>query len=284
MNILIVGLGLMGGSLAKALSARTEHRVYGADRSGAACRLALDTGAVQGIRTLEAAQLQDIDLAMVALYPEACIETLNLLAESLPEGAILSDLCGIKRHVMEHVDPRGRVHYVSTHPMAGREVSGGEHAMENLYERASLLICPAENCPEEAVETLKAVMAPCGFSRMIVTTPENHDRMIAYTSQLAHVVSAAYVRSPAALLHIGYSAGSFRDMTRVARLNPDMWTDLFLHNADYLTEEIDTVLSSLSELRQAIADRDEEKLHSLLAESTARKEYLNDRDGGDVKA
>ncbi len=159
--------------------------------------------------------------------------------------------------------------------MAGRECWGFSGSDADLFTDASMILTPTEHTPESALKFLSGLFASVGFGRITITTAQEHDSMIAFTSQLAHVVSSAYIKSPRARQHKGFSAGSYKDLTRVAKLNAPMWTELFLENADYLAEEIDTIIAHLAEYRQAITQGDGARLCGLLEDGKNIKEELD---------
>ena len=195
-------------------------------------------------------------------------------AAQLAGSAILVDLCGVKRAVVEQITPVAAEHgfaYIGGHPMAGRERGGFTSSTDDLYVGASMILTPDERTDMKLLETLQAFFLDVGFARLTFSQPEEHDRIIAFTSQLAHIVSSAYVKSPEAQRRRGFSAGSFRDMTRVARLDEDMWTELFLDDADYLTHELEVLISHLEEYREALGNRDAQRLHDLLKEGRELK-------------
>lgn len=270
----IVGLGLIGGSLAQAF-ARDGREVYAFDTNADVMQIAsVDT--ITGVLSDEI--LPTCELIVLACYPLACVEWLRDHANLVDPQALIIDTSGVKRCVCGpgfELAREAGITFVGCHPMAGTEFSGYEHAHPDLFQGAPLVVCPPpEICSEERLELvgrLKSLLAPCGFAQFSITTPEHHDEVIAYTSQLAHVVSNAFVKSPTLLKREGFSAGSFRDLTRVARLNPQMWCELFLDNADNLSREIETLVSELTRYRDALATRDADTLTSLLAEGDALK-------------
>ncbi len=272
MNIGIVGLGLIGGSTAKAIKKRAPHRVLGFDISRPVIERALKTGAIDGELTRDA--LGALDILVLALYPKRCVEYARDAAPYLPSGALVTDFCGVKRAVTRELEPLAREYgfdYIGAHPMAGREKSGFDAAGPDLFVGASLIVTPGQGAREQALERLKALSRDMGFAGVTLSTSEEHDHIIAYTSQLAHVLSSAYVKAPSALRHRGFSAGSFRDMTRVAYLNEEMWTELFLDNADYLADEVSSLAGRLNAYAQAIRTGDREGLYELLREGRIRK-------------
>ena len=272
MNIGIVGLGLIGGSMAKSIKARTAHTVYGIDLDQETMMMARMCGAIDAPLTDE--NLPQCDLVLVAICPGAAIEWVKANAEKITKSAILVDLCGVKRTVVEALAPIAQAHgfaYIGGHPMAGTERGGFTAASDSLYEGASMILTPDERTDMQLLETLKDFFLDIGFAGLTFSTPEEHDRIIAFTSQLAHITSSAYVKSPEAQRRRGFSAGSFRDMTRVARLDENMWTELFLDDADYLTTELDILIGHLTEFSQALKARDAEALRALLRDGREKK-------------
>jgi len=276
---LIAGLGLIGGSMARALARSTDCTILGHDRDLAALRAALDAGAIHGAFLEE--DLPEVDLMLVALRPRDAVDFLRRALPRMKKGALAADLCGVKRWVVGEIDPVARaagVRFVGAHPMAGREVSGFQNSDADLFRGASFIMTPPDGRPDGATEQLAALAMGLGFGRTVVTTPEAHDRMIAYTSQLAHAASSAYVMSPAAPGHAGFSAGSFRDMTRVARLDADMWAELFDLNRDALSEELAGLIGRLGEIKRAVDGRDGAQLRALLGEGNRRKLALIEKE------
>ena len=220
MKVGIVGLGLMGGSMAKSIKARTSHTVYGIDLDQETMSLARLCGAIDGPLTGE--NLAQCDLVLVALRPQAAIDWVREKGAGIPKGAILVDFCGVKRVVVEALAPLAEEYgfsYIGGHPMAGRERGGFTASTEDLYVGASMILTPDQRTDMKLLETLRDFFFDVGFGKLTFSQPEEHDRIIAFTSQLAHIVSSAYVKSPEAQRRRGFSAGSFRDMTRVARLD-----------------------------------------------------------------
>jgi prephenate dehydrogenase len=276
MKIGIVGLGLIGGSFAKAITQNTDHSVYGTDLQLEVIERAKAASAIEDELTPEV--LSQCDLVIIALYPKDTIDYLMANGTVFRKGAVVMDCCGVKETVCIHAEPIASehgFHFLGAHPMAGREYSGFEHSQKSLFRHASMILTPPSGFPKAEEEKLKGLWLSLGFSNIQVSTPADHDRIIAYTSQLAHVVSSAYVKSPVALEHSGFSGGSFKDLTRVARLNEEMWTELFLLNRENLTLEIDGIIGRLEAYRDAISTGDREELWSLLREGTIRKIVLD---------
>ena len=272
MKVGIVGLGLMGGSMAKSIKARTSHTVYGIDLDQETMSLARLCGAIDGPLTGE--NLAQCDLVLVALRPQAAIDWVREKGAGIPKGAILVDFCGVKRVVVEALAPLAEEYgfsYIGGHPMAGRERGGFTASTDDLYVGASMILTPDQRTDMKLLETLRDFFFDVGFGKLTFSQPEEHDRIIAFTSQLAHIVSSAYVKSPEAQRRRGFSAGSFRDMTRVARLDEEMWTELFLDDADFLTKELGILIGHLEEYREALEARDGERLRSLLRDGREKK-------------
>lgn len=262
----IAGLGLIGGSFARAYSA-SGARVLGYDSDASVMREAEEAGAAAGELTNKNAR--DCDLLLVALYPAAAVEYLSKTAPYLRGCGLVMDCCGVKRAVCAAGFALAKEHgfsFLGGHPMAGIQFSGFANSRADMFKGASMIIVPPADGGAGLLEKAEELLAPAGFGRFTVTTAEHHDEMIAFTSQMCHVVSNAYVKSPRAQEHAGYSAGSYADLTRVAKLNPSMWTELFVDNKDYLINEIDLMIKHLAEYREALESSDEPRLAALLAE------------------
>lgn len=276
MNIVIVGLGLIGGSIAKALTQYTDHRVYAFNRTRQVLDDALDGGAIHGIadrHTLAAA-----DVIYLCLYPEADIRFVEEYGDSFRPGCIVTDVCGIKNAIcpsLMALSKKFNFVFVGGHPMAGKERNGFYVSEAALFRGASYILVPC-GADEASVETIRSLAMEMGFGGTVCTTMENHDQMIAFTSQLPHLLACAYVLSPRCREHRGFSAGSYRDVSRVARINADMWTELFFDNRDALILETDTLVEHLQRLRSALAENDRETVHSMLEEGRRVKEELGE--------
>ncbi len=276
MTIGICGLGLIGGSMAKAYKA-SGHTVLGYDKSSASLGYASLAGIIDGELTDNS--ITSCELLMIALYPEATIEYLQKIAPILSHSkTLVMDLCGTKAQVckagFELAEQYGFT-FVGAHPMAGKQYSGIKYAKENLFKNAPMVLVPPACDDIYFLDRIKTLLAPAGFGKITVSTAEEHDAMIAFTSQLAHVVSNAYIKSPTAQKHKGFSAGSYKDMTRVAWLNEDMWTELFLENKQPLLFEIDTIINSLCEYKAAIEQDDSARLRALLRDGRLAKERVD---------
>ncbi len=272
MNIAVIGLGLIGGSIAKCIKKLTPHTVLGTDVSPQVLHKARLLDAIDGELTEE--RLSICDMVIVATWPRMAVEYVASHADVIQKGAVVMDVSGVKTAVCQPIwaiaQEKGFT-FVGGHPMAGIEYSGFDHATTTLFENASMILTPPKGADIALLGRLKTFWRELGFGRVVITTPEIHDRIIAYTSQLAHVVSSAYVKSPTALSHQGFSAGSYRDMTRVARLNEDMWAELFLCDQGPLLSELDLLIAHLEEYRDALAAGDEERLRSLLRDGREKK-------------
>ena len=273
----IVGLGLIGGSFAKAYH-EAGHTVLGFDTDRATLDFALLSGAVHGELTAE--NISSCDIVLVCIFPAAAVDYVQRLAPHIGPHPVVIDCCGTKRFVCERLFPLAAEHgftYLGGHPMAGTHNSGFKYARATMFKGAPMVIVPPDFDDILLLDRVKTLLAPAQFGRISVTTAEKHDEMIAFTSQMAHVVSNAYIKSPTAGTHKGFSAGSYKDLTRVAWLNPRMWAELFLENKDYLMGELDFFIASLQQYRAAMAADDLEGLVALLDEGRRRKEEVDGR-------
>lgn len=279
MNIGVIGLGLIGGSLCKAFKAYTDHRVFGGDTDGGVLTAALEYGAIDGILTDEA--LPRCTLLISALYPADTVAFVSQHLEQLAPGCVILDVCGVKGMVCEGIRKviAGRaLTFIGGHPMAGREFSGFSVSEKDLFRGASMILTPAPDIDKALLSRVSQLILSLGFERVIDTTPEFHDKMIAYTSQLPHAIASSYVKSPSCRYQLGFTGGSFEDMSRVARMNESMWAELFLDNPEFLLAEIDAFQRNLLDIREAIAARDPTRLRALLAQGSRIKESINDKD------
>ncbi len=276
MQIAVVGLGLIGGSFCKAIKAYTHHTCLGVGRdlNSKSVQMALHADAID--KAIIPEQLGAADLSIICLHPQGIIDFILENQQYFRPGSIVIDAGGVKESIVKAVQDvlaaRGVI-FIGCHPMAGREFSGFAYSQADLYKGASVIFTPVGEIPEEKKKTVEQLMLELKFGRIVYTTPEKHDQTIAFTSQLAHVVSSAYIKSPTVKEESGFSAGSFRDLTRVARLNEDMWTELFLMNRPALLYEIDTIMAALAEYRDALADGDAERMRSLLRDGRILKEW-----------
>lgn len=275
MNIGIVGLGLIGGSLAKTIKLNTEHRVIGCDVDLQTILQAQLMDALD--EEMDKDNLPTCDMVLVALYPAAIVEWITAHARQFKPGALVIDCGGVKQEICRQLVPLAKEsgwHFIGGHPMAGREFSGFKYAKDDLFDHASMILTPMGDEQPELLQRARDFFMDLGFRRVQFTTPKIHDEMIAYTSQLAHIVSSAYVKTPLAGRHKGFSAGSFADMTRVARLNEHMWTELFFDNREALLPEVEGLVERLTEYRDALRDDDRQRMMQLLRDGREIKESL----------
>lgn len=277
MNIGIIGLGLMGGSIAKTAKKRSLATVYGLD-SEEVLQKAFLLEAID--YKLDDSNVSKIDLLFICVYPRAIPQLLKEYAPRLKKDAIICDIGGNKREivkVMEEISKEYQdINFIATHPMAGREFTGISHSITTLYDKSSFIIIPVK-ASLDALSTLSDFVKDLGATNFIYTNAEHHDDMIAYTSQLCHIVSSAFVKNPKAKEHFGYSAGSFKDLTRVAKLNPTMWSENLIDNRDYLVNDIDLIVEELLKYKKVLQNNDELGLKALLQQGTDIKESLKDK-------
>lgn len=274
MNILVCGLGLIGASLAKTLKKKTKHHIMGWNRTDSVSKRALSDGVID-----EIGQLEDLmpkaDVTIVNFYPEAIAPFIKEHKALFKKNSIVTDSCGIKTKICRELEKEDfDFYFVGAHPMAGREVSGYDNSLDNLFDNASFICTPTGNTPRYISDALVGLAQEMGFARTVVTTPEHHDEMIAFTSQIAHVLACSYVLSPLAPYHAGYSAGSYRDVSRVARINADMWTELFIDNKEPLVREIDDLVSNLMKFKYSIVNEDANQLCELMKKGNKIKEEI----------
>lgn len=275
MTVGICGLGLIGGSMAKAYK-ENGHTVFAYDIDEATLGYATISEMIDGKLTEES--INQCELIFVALYPEATIKYLSKIAPIVSKSTVVMDLCGTKTSVCKcgfALAQKYGFTFVGGHPMAGKQFSGIKHAKASLFKGAPMVIVPPIYDDISFLDRIKKLLEPAGFGKLSVTTAEKHDTMIAFTSQLAHIVSNAYVKSPTAQDHKGFSAGSYKDLTRVAWLNENMWTELFIENKEPLLFELDYIINSLNEYKTAIANDDADTLKKLLRDGRIAKEKVD---------
>ena len=276
MTVGVVGLGLIGGSIAKAIKYNTDNKVIGFDIDENVVLKARLLGAIDEEMTEQ--KISECDIIITGLYPEATKKYITDNARKFKKGAIVLDTCGVKEYVCEDMYRVARENgftFIGTHPMAGLHLSGFEHSKVTMFSNASMLLVPSADTGINELEIVRKLFSAIGFTNIQNTTPEEHDRIIAFTSQLAHVVSNAYVKSPSAKLHKGFSAGSYKDLTRVAKLNEVMWTELFLENRENLFFEIDTIIENLTEYSKALKENNTQELEKLLRDGRICKEQID---------
>lgn len=277
MTVGVVGLGLIGGSFAKAYH-EAGHTVFAYDIDDSMLDFAMMTGAVNDKLTQD--NIAECDLVLVAIYPEAAVEYVRKMAPHIGKKPMVIDCCGTKRVVCDACFATAKEYgftFVGGHPMAGTHNSGFKFAKADMFRGAPMVLVPADMDDIELVDRAKSLLEPAGFGRYSSTTAEKHDEMIAFTSQMAHIVSNAYIKSPTASEHKGFSAGSYKDLTRVAWLNPQMWAELFSENRDHLLFELDYFINSLILYRKALENDDVPEMIKLLDEGRCRKEEVDGR-------
>ena len=272
----IIGLGLIGGSLAKAFCRSKDVTVLGWDTNRSIVEFAQIAEAIQAPLTEE--NLNTVDLLLLATYPEAVVEHMERLAPKLSKHTMVIDCAGTKEKVCKAVFPLAEQYgfrFLGGHHMAGTHNSGFKYSREDLFDGAPMVLVPPNFYDIRLLDEAKKMLAPVGFGRVSITTAADHDKRIAFTSQLAHVVSNAYVKSPTAREHAGFSAGSYKDLTRVAWLNPDMWAELFLENKEHLLFELNTIIENLTEYKTAMEQDDFSTLRQLLDDGRRIKEEVD---------
>ena len=276
MKILIIGLGLIGGSMAKAFKEYKEYDIIGFDKDDGVLEKALSDGSIDSAFD---GNFDGVDILISALFPEATLNFITENAEKIDKNTIITDCGGVKEKVCDALCPVAKKHgltFIGMHPMARLEKFGYDNSKADMFAGASLILTPYEDTPEDKVKFLGDAILKIGFTRLQLSNPKEHDEVIAYTSQLAHVVSGAYIKSKTAKKHAGFSAGSFRDMTRVAHLNEYMWTELFMDNRENLARETDELIERLREYSDALKCGDKEKMLEILREGREMKD-LTDR-------
>ena len=275
MKVGILGLGLIGGSLARAY-AIAGHTVYAAEKDESMLSFAQLAGAVDGQLTPES--LSECELVLLAIYPEGSANWLAENAMHISKDALVMDCCGVKQLICEKCFPLAEQYgftFMGGHPMAGTHFSGFKYSRADLFRGAPMVLVPHRFDDMDLLDRAKDALAPCGFGSFSVTTARDHDRMIAFTSQMPHILSNAFIKSATALEHKGFSAGSYRDLTRVAWLNPQMWAELFLENREFVLNELTTYITALERYRDAVEQQDLTSLIALLDEGKRRKEKVD---------
>ena len=275
MNVGILGLGLIGGPLARAY-AKAGHTVYACEKDESMLAFAQLSGAVAN--RLDDETLPTCQLVLLSVYADASATWLESNAQYIHKDTLVIDCCGIKADICRRCFPLAEQYgftFVGGHPMAGSHHSGFKYSRSNLFQGAPMVIVPPRFDDPELLQQVKEALSPCGFKTFSVTTAQAHDEMIAFTSQMPHIISNAFIKSPTALSHSGFSAGSYKDLTRVAWLNPQMWAELFLSNSENVLVELEILIENLTSYKEAIAQQDEETLIRLLDEGRKRKEEVD---------
>lgn len=275
MTVGILGLGLIGGSMARAY-AKAGHTVLADEKDNMIFEFAQLAGVASG--KLDAGTIGSCDLILLCVFADASAAWLENNAQHINPSTLVIDCCGIKKDICDRCFPLAEKYgftFMGGHPMAGSHHSGFKASRSNLFQGAPMVIVPPRFDDPELLQWAKDALSPCGFKTFSVTTAEEHDKLIAFTSQMPHIVSNAYIKSPTALSHSGFSAGSYKDLTRVAWLNPTMWAELFLSNRQNVLNELHTLISALSEYQSAIQNNDYDCLVQLLDDGRKRKEEVD---------
>ena len=275
MNVGILGLGLIGGSLARAY-AKEGHRVYVWDRDSSILDFAKLAGVAHG--TLDETTIPSCDLILLAIYADGSVCWLEENAMYIAKSTLVIDCCGVKKTVCQRCFPlaeRCGFTFIGGHPMAGSHNSGFKYSRSNLFQGAPMVLVPPRFDDPELLQWAENLLAPCRFGSFSVTTAEEHDKMIAFTSQMPHIISNGYIKSPTAMQHKGFSAGSYKDLTRVAWLNPQMWAELFLSNKENVLYELDTFITALEKYKKALVEENASELIALLDEGRKLKQEVD---------
>lgn len=276
MNIAVIGMGIIGGSFCKAFKKYTDHYIIGINRTQSTLQEAYDCGAIDEMG--DEHSLIKADVIIMGLYPQAAVDYVEKYGSYIKKGSIVTDSSGIKTEICPKMTELSKVYgfqFVGSHPMAGKETNGFGSADSELYKGASYIVVPCEGS-DEAVNTLCNLAKEIGFGQIKITTPEEHDRMIAFTSQLPHALACAYVLSPCCMNHKGFSAGSYHDVSRVANINSKLWSELFLENRKPLIKELDILKNNIALITDAIEDGDEQRLQEILERAHKTKEALGE--------
>ncbi len=271
----ISGLGLIGGSMAKALKSGTTNIIYGYDINDNTVQNAIVSSCIDGV--LDENTIKKCDIIILCLYPSDTINYVISNIKNFKKNTIIVDCAGVKTNICETLSKLcfdNGIHFIGGHPMAGIEKSGFENSFSHMFDGATMIFCKDNYTNLASLKTAEKLFNEIGFLRVTITTANEHDRVIAFTSQLPHVVSNAFIKSPTALEQIGYSAGSYKDLTRVALLNEDMWTELFFQNKDCLLEETKSLVERLNEYINALENDDKLYMKQLLFDGKKAKEKL----------
>lgn len=276
MNIAVIGMGIIGGSFCKALKKYTDHYVIGINRTQATLQEAYDCGAIDEMG--DEKSLGKADVVIMAVYPQAAIDYIEKNGKYIKKGCIVTDSSGIKAEICPQMTALAKKYdfeFVGSHPMAGKEINGFGASDSELYRGASYIVVPCE-ASDKAVKTLCDLALEINFGGIKLSTPEEHDKMIAFTSQLPHVLACSYVLSPCCINHKGFSAGSYHDVSRVANINAKLWSELFLENKEPLISELDLLIENINKITDAIKREDKAGIEALLEKAHQTKEALGE--------
>lgn len=276
MNIAVIGMGIIGGSFCKALKKYTNHYVIGINRTQSTLQQAFDCGAIDEMGNEKS--LEKADVIIMAVYPKAAIEYIEKNGKYIKKGSIVTDSSGIKAKICPEMTKLAKKYgfeFVGSHPMAGKEINGFGASDAEIYKGASYIVVPCE-ASQKAVDTLCDLALELNFRQIKLSTSEEHDKMIAFTSQLPHVLACSYVLSPCCINHKGFSAGSYHDVSRVANINSKLWSELFLENKEPLIRELDLLIENINKITDAIKKEDKQTLTQLLEQAHKTKEALGE--------
>ena len=276
-KILIVGLGLIGGSYAKGLT-KNGYKVYAYNRNIDSINYAKNNGIiVDGTNEITKEFLSQFDRIIFAIYPKIFKEYIDKYGNFIKDGAIISDVTGVKSSIVDYIQGKisPRVEFIPAHPMAGKEVTGVENADENIFKNANYIITPTDKNTNEGIAFAKEIGEKLGFRKISILSPKEHDEMIAFLSQLTHCIAVSLMTCKDSEYLVDYTGDSFRDLTRIANINENMWAELFLMNKEALLKEIDSFIEHISNLRDYIFNDDEDKIKEMMRISTARRKFFN---------
>lgn len=276
-KILIVGLGLIGGSYAKGLT-KNGYEVYAYNRNIDSINYAKNNGIiVDGTNEITKEFLSQFDRIIFAIYPKIFKEYIDKYGNFIKDGAIISDVTGVKSSIVDYIQGKisPRVEFIPAHPMAGKEVTGVENADENIFKNANYIITPTDKNTDEGITFAKEIGEKLGFRKISILSPKEHDEMIAFLSQLTHCIAVSLMTCKDSEYLVDYTGDSFRDLTRIANINENMWAELFLMNKEALLKEIDSFIEHMSNLRDYIFNDNEEKIKEMMRISTARRKFFN---------
>lgn len=275
MNVGILGLGLIGGSLARAYT-KAGHTVFACEQDQSILEFAQLAGIVHGVLGEQA--ICQCDLILLAIYADGSASWLEKHSTNISSDTLVMDCCGVKEEICRRCFPLAKQYgftFIGGHPMAGSHYSGFKYSRSNLFQGAPMVLVPPVYDDPELLQRAVDALEPCKFGSFSVTTAAEHDAMIAFTSQMPHILSNAFIKSPTATRHKGFSAGSYKDFTRVAWLNPVMWGELFLSNKENVLKELQVYMDNLSQYRSALKSDDKDTLIALLEEGKRRKEEVD---------
>lgn len=272
-KIAIIGLGIIGGSIAYAINGFKNAYIVGCDKNVDTRRKALERGAVKEVFEDPTRAMENADLIILCTFPKSIMQIVKDNKKAIKTGAVVMDICGVKTEISNAITdalPQG-VDYVGGHPMAGKEVGGFDNAEIDLFKETGFIIIPSETAKRESITLIYEMARYMGATRITMASPDEHDSVIAYTSDLMHVAASALCLDYPEEMNNAYTAGAFRDCTRVARIDPRLWTELFIANGHHTVREIDRFIESLTKIRNAIENKDEETLERLLARVNENK-------------